>query len=73
MGGDCQRPACCISTTEAPAAASDCAAPIRRLWPEIRPVIPAAAVGTLAAEPGQGPLGEGTDGHGPAVESGRTS
>ena len=33
----------------------------------------AAAVGTLAAEPGQGSLGEGTDGHGPAVESGRTS
>ena len=43
MDGDCQRPACCISTTEAPAAASDCAAPIRRLWPEIRLVIPAIA------------------------------
>ena len=42
MVGDVQRPAVCISTTEAQAAASDCAAPIRSECPETRPSTPAA-------------------------------
>ena len=42
IDGDFQRPACCISTTEAPAAAKDCAEPTRRLCPLTRPGTPAA-------------------------------
>ena len=42
MVGDCQRPACCISTRPAPAAASDWAEPTRREWPDTRPSTPAA-------------------------------
>jgi len=41
--GDCPRPACGISTTEAPALARLWADPMRRLWPEIRPSLPAWA------------------------------
>ena len=41
--GDCHRPAVCISTIEAPAAARDCAPPTRSEWPDTRPSVPASA------------------------------
>lgn len=41
--GDCHRPACGISTTETPALARLWADPTRRLWPEMRPSLPAWA------------------------------
>lgn len=42
IDGDFQRPGCCISTTQAPAAARDCADPTRRLCPLTRPATPAS-------------------------------